>query len=55
MRKSFTSLLLAVPFAAALLFIPACRKSEEAAPATAPEAVTESDRLRFQELGFRRE
>lgn len=54
MRKPITTLLLAVPLAAALLIIPACQKTEEAAPApaTAPEAVTESARLRFKELGF---
>jgi hypothetical protein len=44
-------LFLAVPFAAALLVIPGCLETEEAVPA-APEAVTESARLHFQELGF---
>jgi hypothetical protein len=52
MRNSITSVLLALPLAAALLAIPACQKTEEAAPAPAPEAVTASDRLRFKELGF---
>jgi len=52
MRKPFTSLLLTVPFAAAMLAIPACRQTEEAVPVTAPEIVTESAKLRFRELGF---